>query len=346
MSTLNNNFTLCYQYGNEDLKYVFSCHGRPFLSLLSSNLPTPTSTLIDYRLVKDLGLKMADLQCKKFYFAGHKMRILGKVSTTIQTIHNGYVSGNFQLKALVVLDLANNLDTDSVIGTKMSSQIHNRATTSPGRTSPPPSTGRPSPPTTPPQGRPSPPPTPPHGRPSPPPTPPEGRPSPTPSSTGRPTPPVSSPPGFPPSPLYLTGSVSVATPSSPHVAVSLLSEHGQMSPLSANLHALQMTFFGADTEPDPNVEVNAILRYDDKGDLGLYDNLQMRYILSNGLVYRTGHGRDKCNYDQCVLDAHDENDVVSHNCGFHPQWLYPPWFKCCGSLCRGAFCNCLRNYEF
>ena len=55
---------------------------------------------------------------------------------------------------------------------------------------------------------------------------------------------------------------------------------------------------------------------DDKGDLGLYDNLQMRYILSNGLVYRTGHGRDKCNYDQCVLDAHDENDVVSHNCGF------------------------------
>ena len=48
---------------------------------------------------------------------------------------------------------------------------------------------------------------------------------------------------------------------------------------------------------------------DDKGDLGLYDNLQMRYILSNGLMYRTGHGRDKCNYDQCVLDAHDESAV-------------------------------------
>ena len=135
MSTIDNKLTLCYEYGNKDLEYVFCCRGRPFSSLLSSHLPTPSSTLIDYRLVKDLGLKIADLQCKKFYFAGHKMRILGRVSTTVQCIQNGYVAGNFQMKALVILDLANNLDTDSVIGTKMSSQIQNRATpssTSPG----------------------------------------------------------------------------------------------------------------------------------------------------------------------------------------------------------------------
>ena len=72
-----------------------------------------------------------------------------------------------------------------------------------------------------------------------------------------------------------------------------------MSPLSANLQPLQLAFHGADTQPDPNSEVNVILQHDDKGDLGLYDNLQMRYVLSNGLVYRTGHGREKCNFNMC-----------------------------------------------
>ena len=31
-------------------------------------------------------IKMSDLQCQKFYFGGHKMRILGKVSLTVQTV--------------------------------------------------------------------------------------------------------------------------------------------------------------------------------------------------------------------------------------------------------------------
>ena len=97
----------------------------------------------------------------------------------------------------------------------------------------------------------------------------------------------------------------------------LLTDHGRLSPLSANLHALQKAFYDADVKPDPNSEVNAILAHDDKGDLGLYNNLQMRYILSNGLVYRTGHGRHKCSYNECVIDADanddDDDDVVSHN---------------------------------
>ena len=84
MSTTNNNqFTLCYEYGGNEFEYVFCCRGRPFSSLLSPHLPTPTSTLIDYSLVKDLGLKMQDLQCKKFFFAAHKMRIFCKISTTV-----------------------------------------------------------------------------------------------------------------------------------------------------------------------------------------------------------------------------------------------------------------------
>ena len=72
-------FTTTYTYGSADKEYVFSCKGRPFVALVSPNLPTPTSSLVDYDFVRALGLKMSDIQCKKFHFGGHKMRILGRV---------------------------------------------------------------------------------------------------------------------------------------------------------------------------------------------------------------------------------------------------------------------------
>ena len=97
--------TLCNRYPKQDKEYIFCVKGRPFGCLVSPHLPTPTSSLIDYNLVKDLGLKMSDLQYSKFFFAGNKMRILGKVTMTVQTIHDGLASGNFPFKANVVLDL-------------------------------------------------------------------------------------------------------------------------------------------------------------------------------------------------------------------------------------------------
>ena len=74
----NNTFTTRYSYGNTDSEYVFTCKGRPFAVLVSDNLPTPTSNLLDFDLVKSLGLKVIDLQCRnrKFAFAGNKRRIL------------------------------------------------------------------------------------------------------------------------------------------------------------------------------------------------------------------------------------------------------------------------------
>ena len=120
MSTI----TTSYEYaGGSEHEFVFSCRGRPFTSLVSTFLPTPTSTLIDFTLVKDLNLKMTDLQCRKFHNAGHKMRILGHVTTAVQTIKNGYSEGNFQFSAQVVLDLNKNLDTFSVAGHKMKKQL-------------------------------------------------------------------------------------------------------------------------------------------------------------------------------------------------------------------------------
>ena len=71
--------TMSYKYGNDEKEFVFCVKGRPFPCLVSPHLPTPTASLLDYNLVRDLGLKMTDLQCQKFSFSSFKMRILGKV---------------------------------------------------------------------------------------------------------------------------------------------------------------------------------------------------------------------------------------------------------------------------
>ena len=73
--------------------------------MTSPSIPTPSSTLMDYNLVKDLGLKMYDLQYQKFSYCGQKLRILGKVSISVQTIHSGLASGSFHIRANVILDL-------------------------------------------------------------------------------------------------------------------------------------------------------------------------------------------------------------------------------------------------
>ena len=116
-------FTTRYSYGSREQEFVFCCRGRPFAALVSPNLPTPTSSLLDFDLVKTLGLKITDLQCKKFYFAGNKMRILGRVSTTVQCIQKGRTGSNFHIKGFVVADLYKLLDTHCVAGNKMTQQI-------------------------------------------------------------------------------------------------------------------------------------------------------------------------------------------------------------------------------
>ena len=114
---------MMYKYGNDEKEYVFCVKGRPFPCLVSPYLPTPTASLLDYDLVRSLGLKMTDLQCQKFSYAGFKMRILGKISMSVQCIHEGISSGTFHVKANVVLDLAKNIDTECVAGTKMAAQL-------------------------------------------------------------------------------------------------------------------------------------------------------------------------------------------------------------------------------
>jgi len=116
-------FTTSYQYGDHNEEYVFACKGRPFAALISDILPTPDTNLIDHNLVRELGLKMTNLQCRKFHFAGHKMRVLGRVSTAVQCIQDGRTNGGFHLKGLVVTNLDQFLDTQVIVGAKMRGNI-------------------------------------------------------------------------------------------------------------------------------------------------------------------------------------------------------------------------------
>ena len=48
-----------YKYSDYEEEHIFSCRGRPFTVLVSSFLPTPPASLIDYDLVRDV-FTMAD----------------------------------------------------------------------------------------------------------------------------------------------------------------------------------------------------------------------------------------------------------------------------------------------
>ena len=314
--------TMFYNYANDEKEFIFCVKGRPFPCLLSPYLPTPTASLIDYNLVRDLGLKMTDLKCEKFSYGGFKMRILGKVSQSVQCIHNGVSSGYFHIKANVVKDLEKNFDTECVAGTKMAAQLRgNSVPPSPAASNP--AARSPS--------------TPRRAAPSPAPSVPAAAPPRTPPPRKYPswmkTPPRS-PPGFP-SPLY------AASPGFANIPVLDVSTNGlELSPLSANVRALASAFNNADQKKDENLQIWAIKNIAD-GEMDHDNNGNLNYYLDNGYHYRVGHGRGQCYPAKCEnLPPKD----YPNNCGFHPQWRLPEGFQPCDDDCRGGFCPCLSLY--
>merc|ERR1711994_1187986 len=69
---------------------------------------------MDYDLVRSLGMQLTDLQCRKFSYAGYKLRVLGRVTTAVQCVQNGKLGHTFHLKCDVVSDLYTTLDTHCV----------------------------------------------------------------------------------------------------------------------------------------------------------------------------------------------------------------------------------------
>ena len=307
--------TLSYSYDDEE-EFVFCVKGKPFPCLVSDKLPTPTSTLIDFDMVHKLGLKMADLQCKRYSFAGYKMRVLGTVYTSVQCIQDGLMCGTVKLKADVVEDLAKYLDVQCVAGQRMAAQLRgNNNCTPSGALTPPRASPKPSPP---PKPSPSSTPTPPPPK--------------TPSSS--PSPPTpKTPPGFPATPQYAT------TPPRAH----LLRKVRPLSPWSLNTKKLDEMFDKADLQKEGEAEFDRLTDKDDAGILSIDEKTGlMAFTASDGSQYLQGHGRYKCSCVRCYEDPWVTS--VPDNCGYHGQWTFPDEFTPCGENCRGAFCNCLHLY--
>ena len=132
--------TLCYDNYPDQREFVFSMKGRPFAMLSTQKLPVPTTSLIDFTLVSELGLKMSDLQCSKFSYGGQKFRVLGKISQTVQTITNGMISGTVHMRASVVEGLRTVFDSHGIAGKKFSELLTRKVSHTSPPASPKPST--------------------------------------------------------------------------------------------------------------------------------------------------------------------------------------------------------------
>ena len=296
-----------------DREYIFALRGRPFAVATSPTLSTLDFNLIDWALVRELNLKMSDLQCTKFYFSGHKMRILGKISTTVQCIQDGRISGNFHIKAKVVEDLNKILDTHAVAGGKLKDQLREPQQVDPTQqtqsknktkkerkhsissnkdeelphtpkikkerkfsTSPPPSVKS------------------------------------TPSHTST------------------TSLVSVWSPASPYTQnICQLEEmFGENTDLEKDCGVQQALL----AEHDPNGLTYYGQEYQDEG------GLLFEFTTTYGATFVPGHGREGCSAYACARALHKPN-----NCGYHEDWILPENFSGCGIWCRGGFCPCLKG---
>ena len=104
-------------------EFVFACKGRPFCVLTAAQFPTPAFTMVDHRLVRELGLTVTDLQCVKMRYGGQNLRILGKISTSVQCIVDGAPVGNMHLKAHVVTDVYQLFNTYAIAGVKLADKL-------------------------------------------------------------------------------------------------------------------------------------------------------------------------------------------------------------------------------
>ena len=360
-TNINNNFVATrYSYGNNDNEYVLSCKGRPFAVLVSPNLETPTSSLVDYDLVKSLGLKLTDLQCRKFSFAGNKFRILGRVTTAVQCVQHGRVGSTFHLKCDVVADLYRTLDTHCVASTKLQQHLVSEEVITivddEDKSCPQSSEAPPRPPsasTTPPPASAEPAPLAPRTsaalpeNTAQPPLAPSTPPRASAASPSAAAPSPRSPPGLPTTPQHVASPPITATKAETEstIPVRRVVDGLELSPFSANIRALSDTFQDADLQRDVDEQIWTLEEVDEDGYLDTNGHGgECMYTFTNGLRYSVDHGRHGCSRIKCPQSNLSKKKMFN-NCGYHSQWHLPRGFTPCGDRCKGAFCFCLRKYH-
>ena len=97
-------------------RHIFVCRKYPFEMLKSPNFPASNETLIDEDFVHKVQLAQTNITCENYRYAGQNLRIVGKISTTVQAVANGVPVGNMQLKATVVRNLKSHFLTEALPG--------------------------------------------------------------------------------------------------------------------------------------------------------------------------------------------------------------------------------------
>ena len=346
-----------YRYNDYEEEFVFSCKARPFAVLVSSFLPTPPASLIDYELVRDLNLKMTDIQCKKFSFAGNKLRILGSVSTSVQCVHNGRLLGNHHIRARVVSDLNKTFDTHVIAGDKLRLQLCPSPPTAKNDTD-------------------------------------EDvdniskkvqSPKPTGSSWQNRTtshnkdvknrrPRVSDVDGGAfdvshagggtfdvshagdgafDSPkdvasddddLSLDGEVDVhlqqACDDPKPIPAKDIAEQANFTASQANSYSMVMAFGDADLARTEEEARRILFKHCPCGAEEESEPV-LTFTHYDGYLFQFGHGRNKCSRRKCLSQA---QPYLPSNCVFNDQWCLPRTFSFCSQRCQGGFCSCLQNY--
>jgi hypothetical protein len=73
-----NPITMCNVGQDGGQEFVIACKGRPFSVLATPQFPTPSFTMVDYNLVRDLKLRMTDMQCTKFLYGRTETKNIGE----------------------------------------------------------------------------------------------------------------------------------------------------------------------------------------------------------------------------------------------------------------------------
>ena len=307
-----------------DREFVVACKGRPFTILTPTSLPTPTVTYVDHKLVAELKLRISDLQCSRLHYGSKKLRILGRISTSVQCIEDGIVSGNLHMKALVVENLCENFDVHSIAGIKMNqilSHISSLDTTDDSHE-----------PTNSPLKKkkrktlisPV-----------------EKTPTSTPSSTPERAQNVSSSPSPDYAARRIAINAAIAAQAKLPADPSIFARIGY-SPTSppAPVFTRDSPNFRSPRSSPPGFPVDSASPSSNISRLHAMGGVTLAQVSNgaHGPLFYPGHGPNLC------LPSCRQYDPPM-NCGYNEEWFLPTGFQMCGSVCCGAFCGCLRGYN-
>ena len=354
-----------------DREFVVACKGRPFTILTPTSLPTPTVTYLDHKLVAELKLRMSDLQCSRLHYGSKKLRILGRISTSVQCIEDGNVSGNLHMKAMVVENLCEHFDVHSIAGIKMNQLLNHYPSLDQDTT-----IDSDEPTRSPPKKKKKKKNIPPNSM--------EKTPTSTPSSTPARAQDVNSPssPAFAARRIAINAAIAAQAKKSPDPSIfdtGYPPPYGPVSPIlpavSARMNAVRTVMKAQEKLPaDPSIfdrigypptsppapvfatEDSPNFRSPRSSPPGFALDSASPSInisrlnamggvtiaqVSNGAygpIFYPGHGPK-----QCLPSCRSADPPM--NCGYNEEWFLPTGFQMCGPVCRGAFCGCLRDYN-